>query len=119
MCDRIRKTLESKSNMEEDRTSSLEAQLGQAKQIAEEADKKYDEVRAAKGYVCLHIHGRPACFKIGIHLYFNHKQAQPATFNTRQYHSWKQCCTHASKVETFLSCVLSLFKRHNFPLTFF
>ena len=58
MCDRIRKTLESKSNMEEDRTSSLEAQLGQAKQIAEEADKKYDEVRAAKGYVCLHIHGR-------------------------------------------------------------
>ena len=67
--------------MEEDRTSSLEAQLGQAKQIAEEADKKYDEVRAAaKGYVCLHIHGRPACFKIGIYFYFNHKQAHKACY---------------------------------------
>ena len=46
---RIRKTLESKSNMEEDKTASLEAQLGQAKQIAEEADKKYDEVCSFDG----------------------------------------------------------------------
>ena len=42
---RIRKTLESKSNMEEDKSAVLEAQLGQAKQIAEDSDKKYDEVR--------------------------------------------------------------------------
>ena len=31
--------------MEDDRTTALESQLGQAKQIAEEADKKYEEVR--------------------------------------------------------------------------
>ena len=42
---RIRKALENKSNMEDDRLAVLENQLGQAKQIAEEADKKYEEVR--------------------------------------------------------------------------
>ena len=42
---RIRKALENKANMEDDRTTALESQLGQAKQIAEEADKKYEEVR--------------------------------------------------------------------------
>ena len=31
--------------MEEDRAASLEAHLAQAKLIAEEADKKYEEVR--------------------------------------------------------------------------
>lgn len=40
--------------MEEDKTASLEAQLGQAKQIAEEADKKYDEVRESWEHFCLH-----------------------------------------------------------------
>ena len=40
---RIRKALENKSNMEDDRVAILEAQLAQAKLIAEEADKKYDE----------------------------------------------------------------------------
>ena len=33
--------------MEDDKIAALEAQLAQAKQIAEEADKKYDEVRLA------------------------------------------------------------------------
>lgn len=42
---RIRKTLESKSNMEDDKVAVLEAQLAQAKQIAEEADRKYEEVQ--------------------------------------------------------------------------
>ena len=42
--DRIRKALENKSNMEDDRVAILEAQLAQAKLIAEEADKKYEEV---------------------------------------------------------------------------
>ena len=42
---RIRKALENKSNMEDDRVAILEAQLAQAKLIAEEADKKYEEVR--------------------------------------------------------------------------
>ena len=42
---RIRKTLESKSNMEDDKVAILEAQLAQAKQIAEEADRKYEEVQ--------------------------------------------------------------------------
>lgn len=41
---RIRKALENRSNMEDDRVSILEAQLAQAKQIAEESDKKYEEV---------------------------------------------------------------------------
>lgn len=41
---RIRKALENRTNMEDDRVSILEAQLAQAKQIAEEADKKYEEV---------------------------------------------------------------------------
>ena len=42
---RIRKALENKSNMEDDRVAILEAQLVQAKLIAEEAAKKYEEVR--------------------------------------------------------------------------
>ena len=33
--------------MEDDRVAILEAQLAQAKLIAEEADKKYEEVRTA------------------------------------------------------------------------
>lgn len=41
---RIRKALENRTNMEDDRVAILEAQLAQAKQIAEEADKKYEEV---------------------------------------------------------------------------
>lgn len=43
--DRIRKALENRTNMEDDRVAILEAQLSQAKLIAEEADKKYEEVR--------------------------------------------------------------------------
>ncbi|XP_019758325.1 tropomyosin-1, isoforms 9A/A/B isoform X2 [Dendroctonus ponderosae] len=42
--ERIRKALENRTNMEDDRVSILEQQLSQAKQIAEEADKKYEEV---------------------------------------------------------------------------
>lgn len=42
---RIRKALENKTNMEDDRVAILETQLSQAKLIAEEADKKYEEVR--------------------------------------------------------------------------
>lgn len=45
---RIRKALENRTNMEDDRVGILEAQLAQAKLIAEEADKKYEEV--AHGY---------------------------------------------------------------------
>ncbi|XP_044757404.1 tropomyosin-1, isoforms 9A/A/B isoform X9 [Coccinella septempunctata] len=42
--ERICKALESRSNMEDDRVTLLEEQLAQAKLIAEEADKKYEEV---------------------------------------------------------------------------
>nr|XP_040230150.2 uncharacterized protein LOC120953866 isoform X6 [Anopheles coluzzii] len=42
--ERIRKALENRTNMEDDRVGILEAQLAQAKLIAEEADKKYEEV---------------------------------------------------------------------------
>ncbi|XP_018564219.1 tropomyosin-1, isoforms 9A/A/B isoform X2 [Anoplophora glabripennis] len=42
--ERIRKALENRTNMEDDRVSILEQQLAQAKLIAEEADKKYEEV---------------------------------------------------------------------------
>ena len=41
---RQRKALENRTNTEEDRVAILEAQLAQAKLIAEEADKKYEEV---------------------------------------------------------------------------
>ena len=37
----IRKALENRTNMEDDRVAILEAQVAQAKLIAEEADKKY------------------------------------------------------------------------------
>lgn len=40
----IRKALENRTNMEDDRVAILEAQVAQAKLIAEEADKKYEEV---------------------------------------------------------------------------
>ena len=42
---RIRKTLENRTNMEDERISVLETQLAQARLIAEESDKKYEEVR--------------------------------------------------------------------------
>ncbi|XP_071055309.1 tropomyosin-2 isoform X6 [Onthophagus taurus] len=42
--ERIRKALENRTNMEDDRVAILESQLAQAKVIAEEADKKYEEV---------------------------------------------------------------------------
>ncbi|XP_067642721.1 uncharacterized protein Tm1 isoform X6 [Eurosta solidaginis] len=42
--ERIRKALENRTNMEDDRVAILETQLAQAKLIAEEADKKYEEV---------------------------------------------------------------------------
>lgn len=46
MCtSRARKCLENRANMEDDRVGILETQLAQAKHIAEEADKKYEEVR--------------------------------------------------------------------------
>lgn len=41
----IRKALENRTNMEDDRITLLENQLGQARLIAEESDKKYEEVR--------------------------------------------------------------------------
>ncbi len=41
---RIRKALDNRTNMEDDRVAILEAQLSQAKLIAEEADRKYEEV---------------------------------------------------------------------------
>ena len=55
---RIRKALENKSNMEDDRVAILEAQLAQAKLIAEEADKKYEEVESYRAwhYLPLKLH---------------------------------------------------------------
>lgn len=41
---RVRKALENRTNMEDDRITLLEGQLGQARLIAEESDKKYEEV---------------------------------------------------------------------------
>lgn len=42
---RNRKVLENLNNASEERTDVLEKQLTEAKLIAEEADKKYDEVK--------------------------------------------------------------------------
>ena len=47
----IRKALENRTNMEDDRVAILEAQLAQAKLIAEEADKKYEEVTFPFRYI--------------------------------------------------------------------
>lgn len=44
---RMRKALENRTNMEDDRVSILEAQLTQAKLIAEESDRKYMEVETS------------------------------------------------------------------------
>lgn len=43
----LRKGYENRFNQEDDRISILEAQLAQAKLIAEESDKKYEEVKYA------------------------------------------------------------------------
>jgi len=42
--ERIREALENRTNVEHNRVEVLEKQLAQTKLIAEEADKKYDEV---------------------------------------------------------------------------
>uniref|UniRef100_A0A090X7M0 Putative tropomyosin n=1 Tax=Ixodes ricinus TaxID=34613 RepID=A0A090X7M0_IXORI len=42
--ERMRKALENRTNMEDDRITLLENQLGQARLIAEESDKKYEEM---------------------------------------------------------------------------
>ncbi len=41
--------------MEDDRLAILETQLAQAKQIAEEADKKYEEVRKKNFHCCPYL----------------------------------------------------------------
>jgi hypothetical protein len=38
--------------MEDDRVGVVESQLAQAKLIAEEADKKYEEVKSQKNGIC-------------------------------------------------------------------
>ena len=40
-----RKSLENRSNLEDDRITHLEEQLSQARALAEEADRKYEEVQ--------------------------------------------------------------------------
>lgn len=47
--------------MEDDRVALLEQQLAQAKLIAEEADKKYEEV----GHVAANKEGEPFIFVVG------------------------------------------------------
>ncbi|CAG2054194.1 unnamed protein product, partial [Timema podura] len=54
----IRKALENRTNMEDDRVGILEAQLNQAKLIAEEADKKYEEDSMCLGVRLLEIFKR-------------------------------------------------------------
>jgi Tropomyosin len=58
---RIRKALENRTNMEDDRVAILEAQLAQAKLIAEEADRKYEEVVKT----CCHSCNLVILFEIG------------------------------------------------------
>lgn len=51
---RIRKALENRTNMEDDRVGILESQLSQAKLIAEEADKKYEEVQPPIAFITIY-----------------------------------------------------------------
>ena len=46
--------------MEDDRVAILEAQLAQARLIAEEADKKYEEVGRERNLRCTSGDGRPS-----------------------------------------------------------
>ena len=46
---RGRKVLESRSLADDERIDQLEAQLKEAKYIAEDADRKYDEVTSTSG----------------------------------------------------------------------
>ena len=68
---RIRKALENRTNMEDDRVALLEQQLAQAKLIAEEADKKYEEVgfvqENRQKYVCTRLNPSPS----SLHPLFN------------------------------------------------
>ena len=45
--------MENRTNMEDDRVAILETQLAQAKLIAEEADKKYEEVSEDPEGICI------------------------------------------------------------------
>lgn len=47
--------MENRTNMEDDRVAILEAQVAQAKLIAEEADKKYEEVPNPVMFIILSI----------------------------------------------------------------
>lgn len=62
---RIRKALENRTNMEDDRVTILEAQLSQAKLIAEEADKKYEEVAKKFHQTSIHFVGQMIGNSIG------------------------------------------------------
>ena len=50
--------------MEDDRVAILEAQLAQAKLIAEEADKKYEEVRREQNLRSTSGDGRKGCTRL-------------------------------------------------------
>ena len=56
--------MENKNNMEDDRVAILEAQLAQAKLIAEEADKKYEEVRREQNLRSTSGDGRKGCTRL-------------------------------------------------------
>lgn len=43
-CDSARKSMETRSQQDEERANVLEVQVDEAKVIAEEADRKYEEV---------------------------------------------------------------------------
>ena len=62
--ERIRKALENKNDMEDDRVAILEVQLAQAKLIAEEADKKYEEVRREQNLRSTSGDGREGCTRL-------------------------------------------------------
>jgi hypothetical protein len=57
MASSARKVLENRSLADEERMDALENQLKEARFLAEEADKKYDEVFIAECRCCLVWHG--------------------------------------------------------------
>ena len=57
--------------MEDDRVAILEAQLAQAKLIAEEADKKYEEVRREHHLRSTSGDGREGCTRLLVTIFRN------------------------------------------------
>ena len=64
---RNRKALESRSLADDERITFLETQLKEAKYIAEDADRKYDEVNNIEILRCRLVYASTRCVKMALY----------------------------------------------------